>query len=167
MHRPYGMNSIRVRRGNRYLSPLAAFSLLSLMVIPVWGAQVRVRDGQAVRLKLRNILTTENVQTGDSIDFDVTEDILVSGHVVIAKGATAHGKILDVKGAGKPKAKDAEVIFQFTTVHAVDNQDIPLRLAPSKLRKAKSSENQVVERSPIPGYPSRLIGAEKGKDYVA
>jgi hypothetical protein len=117
-------------------------------------------------VKLRNILTTENIRKGDRIEFEVTEEILVSGHVVIAKGSVAQGKTLDVKGTGKPKAKDAEVVFQFTTVRAVDNQEIPLRLQGSKSRKENAKGAEVAERSPIPGYPTRLIGAEKGKEYT-
>jgi hypothetical protein len=149
------------------LSRSAALVLLLFFAIPGFAAQVRVRDGQLVRVRLRNILTTDNVQKGDQIEFEVTEDILINGHVAIAKGAAAHGKILDVKGTGKPKAKDAEVVFQFTTVRAVDNKEIPLRLQGSKPAKVNSRDTEVAERSPIPGYPSRLIGAEKGKEYTA
>jgi len=144
----------------------AALVLILFFGIPGFAAQVHVRDGQLVRVKLRNILTTENIRKGDRIEFEVTEEILVSGHVVIAKGSVAQGKILDVKGTGKPKAKDAEVVFQFTTVRAVDNQEIPLRLQGSKSRKENAKGAEVAERSPIPGYPTRLIGAEKGKEYT-
>jgi hypothetical protein len=127
--------------------------------------QVPVRDGQSVTLKLRNILTTDNVQKGDTIEFEVAEDVLINGHVVIAKGATAHGKILDVKGAFKPRAKDAEVIFKFLSVQAADQQELPLRVQSSKTKKGK--EEDIHERSPIPGQISRIVGADKGKEYVA
>jgi hypothetical protein len=170
MYRPSYIHEGRLQNCSSVSALLGQFATLVFLcslAIPGFAAKVPVRDGQLVRLKLRNILTTDNVQKGDGIEFEVMEDILVSGHVVIAKGAAAHGKVLDVKGAGKPKAKDAEVVFQFTTVRAVDNQELPLRLQPVKSRKPKASENEVRERSPIPGYPSRLIGAEKGKEYKA
>lgn len=163
------LHRVRVERQARHSASFAqvtALVLLCLLPIPVFAAQAHLRDGQQVRVKLRNILTTDNVQKGDQIEFEVTEDILINGHIVIAKGSTAHGKIVDVKGAAKPKAKDAEVVFEFTTVRTVDNQEIPLRTVPTKLRKPKPGDNEISERSPIPGYPSRLIGAEKGKDYV-
>ncbi len=170
MHKSSCFQAVRfpgLGRVSRLLSQLALVAFLLCAALPVLAIQVRVRDGQLVRLRLRNILTTDNVQKGDRIDFEVTEEILMNGHVVIAKGALAHGKILDVKGAGKPKAKDAEVVFQFSTVRAVDNQELPLRVQSSKPRKSNPHANEVRERSPIPGYPSRLIGVEKGKDYVA
>jgi hypothetical protein len=155
---------------NRYPAFLAsglAIALFALATIPALAMQVHVRDGQTVRLKLRNILTTDNVRKGDAIEFDVAEDIIINGHVVIAKGAIARGMVIEVKGAQKPKAKDAEVKFQILTVESVDHQNLPLRVEATKTRKTKASANEVSEKSPIPGYPSRLIGAEKGKEYVA
>ncbi|MGA3164796.1 MAG: PEGA domain-containing protein [Terriglobia bacterium] len=169
MHRYSYMEAARIQGLGRLPAVLgrsAALVLILFFGIPGFAAQVHVRDGQLVRVKLRNILTTENIRKGDRIEFEVTEEILVSGHVVIAKGSVAQGKILDVKGTGKPKAKDAEVVFQFTTVRAVDNQEIPLRLQGSKSRKENAKGAEVAERSPIPGYPTRLIGAEKGKEYT-
>ena len=84
---------------------------LSLLALPGFAARVPVRDGQSVSIKLRNILTTDNVRKDDVFEFEVTEDILVNGHVVIAKGATARGKVVEVKGAYKPRDKDAEVVL--------------------------------------------------------
>ena len=168
MPRPVSLVCFRnLYRHSAFLISSVALILFSLATVPAFAVQVHVRDGQTVRLKLRNILTTDNVQKGDAIEFEVTEEILINGHLVIAKGAKARGKIIEVKGAQKPKAKDAEVVFQFLTVHAVDNQDLALRVVPTKTRNSKASANEVAERSPIPGYPSRLIGAEKGKEYAA
>jgi hypothetical protein len=138
---------------------------LSLLALPGIAAQVPVRDGQTVKLKLRNILTTDNVQKGDEIEFDVVEDVLVNGHVVIAKGATAHGKIVDIRGAFNPRSKDAEVTFQFLAVKAADQQDLPLRSRPEKTKKGK--EEEIHEKSLIPGQISRVVGADKGKEYEA
>jgi hypothetical protein len=140
-----------------------ALALLSLLAMPGFAARVQVRDGQLVSLKLRNFLTTDNVRKGDAIEFEVAKDVLVNGHVVIAKGATALGKVIDVKGAFKPRATDAEVVFQFLTVRAPDGQELPLRLRPEKTRKGK--EDEVHERSVIPGQVSRVVGADKGKEY--
>jgi hypothetical protein len=133
------------------------------MALPAFAARVPVRDGQTVILKLRNVLTTDNCRKGDAIEFEVAADILVNGHVVIAKGAPAQGKVLDVKGAFKPRDSGAEVVFQFLTVRAADRQDLPRRGRPETTRKGKDDE--VHERSSIPGQITRVVGAEKGKEY--
>ena len=168
MDRPTYLSGAEVHRRDRYwpyIGCFAALVLLSLLALPGFAAQVPVRDGQTVPLKLRNILTTDNVRKNDVIEFEVSEDVLVNGHVVVAKGATARGKVLEVKGAFKPRAKDAEVIFQFLTVRAADRQELPLRPRPEKGKKGK--EEEVHERSSIPGQISRVVGADKGKEYDA
>jgi hypothetical protein len=147
------------------LAWFAAPVLLSLLALPGFAASVPVRDGQTVHLKLRNVVTTDNVRKNDVIEFEVAEDIIVNGHVVIARGATARGKIVDVKGAYKPRASDAEVVFQFLTVRAADQQEIPLRKVPEKGRKGKDVE--IHEKSAIPGQIMRVVGADKGKEYEA
>jgi hypothetical protein len=146
---------------------LGAVFMLVYFSTPAPAAQVRVIQGQIVRLKLHNVLTTENVVKGDPIDFDVAEDVVVATHVVIQKGAPARGKVVGVKGAGKKRAKDASVTFQLVSVRSVDSQDIPLRARPDKHKKAESKANEIEANDPLPGYAERVIGAEKGKEYPA
>jgi len=170
MKRPTIIARVGTVKGLRLtaLAGLGAAVYLAISASPLGAAQVRVRDGQEVRLLLHNVLTTENVEKEDTIDFDVGEDVVVNGHVVIAKGAPGVGKVVGVKGAGKKKAKDASVTFRFISVRSVDNQQIPLRALPYKgKKKGDAKENDVVANDPIPGYPDRVIGAEKGKPYPA
>ena len=146
---------------------LGTVFMLVYLSTPAPAAQVRVIQGQMVRLKLHNVLTTENVVKGDPIDFDVAEDVVAGTDVVIQKGAPARGKVVGVKGAGKKRAKDASVTFQFVSVRSVDSQDIPLRARPDRHKKAESKENEIEANDPLPGYAERVIGAEKGKEYAA
>ncbi len=146
---------------------LGTVFMLVYLSTPAPASQVRVIQGQMVRVKLHNVLTTENVVKGDPIDFDVAEDVVVATHMVIQKGAPARGKVVDVKGAGKRNAKDASVTFQFVSVRSVDSQDVPLRARPDRNKKGGSKENEVVANDPLPGYAQRVIGAERGKEYAA
>jgi hypothetical protein len=131
------------------------------------ATQVRVPEGTLVRLELVYDLTTENVDKGDRVEFDVSLDVVVDGHVVIPKGAAGWAQVSKVKGAGKKKAKDALVAFQFVAVRTADNQEIPLRLLPSKPKKLDSKENEVQISTPIPGLRERMIGAPKGREFAA
>ncbi len=140
--------------------------LVLLAAVPLFGAQVRVREGTLVTLKLHNDLTTENVVQGDRIDFEVADNALVDGHVVIAKGALATGTVIRVKG-GKKKAREGSVTFRLTSVRAVDNQEIPIRSIPQKNKKTRLSDNEIEESNPIRGLEQGVIGAEKGKGYAA
>jgi hypothetical protein len=146
---------------------LGTVFMLVYLSTPAPAAQVRVVQGQMVQLKLHNVLTTDNAVKGDSIDFDVAEDVVVATHVVIQKGAPARGRVVDVKGAGKKNAKDASVSFQILSVRSVDNQEISLRKSSDKPKKAESKGNEFRANDPLPGYAQRVIGAEQGKEYVA
>lgn len=155
-----------IQRDGKWAWLATAFMLVYLST-PVQAAQVRVIQGQMVRLKLHNVLTTENVEKGDPIDFDVADDVVVATHMVVQKGAPARGKVVEVKGAGKRRAKDASVTFIFVSVRSIDNQEIPLRARPDKPKKAESKGNEIEANDPLPGYAERVIGAEKGKEYAA
>ncbi len=156
---------LKPHRYKRFWPCFAVLFLVSFAALPGFAERVPVPDGTAVNLKLVNIVTTDNVQKGDAIAFEVSRDVVVNGHVVIAKGAAAHGKIVDVKGAYKPRDVNAEVVFQFLTVRAADQQDLPLRKAGQK--GAKGKELEVHEKSAIPGQIMRVVGADKGKEYEA
>ena len=151
----------------RYLIAGVVGLALAWAVPLLLAAQVRVPDGTLVRLKFHADITTENVVKGDRVEFDVTENVTVNNRVVIPKGAVAHGVVTDVKGAGKKRAKDAAVFFRLVAARATDNQEIPLRVMPTKPRKADASENVVEINTPIPGLRERMIGAEKGRDVAA
>jgi hypothetical protein len=134
---------------------------------PTPAAQVPVLPGQMVLLKLRDVLTTEKVMKGDTIGFEVADDVVVAGHVVIHKGDPATGKIVAVRGQGKRNAKDAAVIFQFVSLRSVDGQVVQLRKNPDKPKRVDSKENEIEANELLPGYTGRVIGAEKGKEYPA
>jgi hypothetical protein len=144
-----------------------AVACLALADGTLGAAQVRLREGTLVRLKLLYNVTTDNVARGDRVEFDVAEDLIVSDHVVISKGAPAWGQVVEVKGAGKKSAKDASVTFRLMAVKMVDNQQVPLRVMPTKPKKSDSADNDIVEDSVIPGMEERTIGAARGRDYAA
>ena len=153
----------RVRQSSLNLG----IACLILVAAPVSAAQVRLREGTLVRLKLLYNVTTENVVKGDRVEFDVAENVVVNDRIVIQKGAPAWGQVVEVKGAGKKRAKDASVTFRFMAVKTMDNQQIAIRVLPTKPRKADSHDNEIKENSLIPGMSDRTIGAEKGRDYAA
>ncbi len=145
---------------------LGVFLAVAFGTSQLW-AQNRVPAGTLVRVKLHYDLTTENVEKGDRLEFDVVDDVVVDGRVVIRAGAAAWGRVLEVKGAGKKRAKNAEVQFRFETVRSVDNQEIPIRVLSTKPRKKDARENSVTVNTPIPGLLERIVGAPKGKEYAA
>ena len=150
-------------------TPLLVLCVASLFLLEgsLTAAQVRLREGTMVRLKLLYNVTTDNVVRGDRVEFDVAENVVANDRVVIEKGALAWGQVTDVKGAGKKKAKDASVTFRLMAANTVDKQQVSLRVKPTKPKKSDSRDNEIEENSLIPGMNERTIGAEKGRDYAA
>lgn len=152
--------------------PRSVFVLLGtiILVLMVSGssraATVNLREGTPVHLKLRYMLTTENVTKGDRIQFMVAEDVMAADQVVIAKGAPAFALVTRIKGAGNKKAKDASVAFRLMTVQAVDKQEISLRVVAQKGKKPAATDYELEETSAIPGLPERMVGAEQGREYT-
>lgn len=165
------ISTVKPLMGNRspFLGGWLAASAVLLFALPgpSQAAQVRVPNGTLVRLRLHYVLTTLNAAKGDKIDFDVAQDVVVDNQVVIPKGAAASGAVVRVKGAGNRRAKDASITFRFMGVHAIDDQEIPLRLLPSQPRKKDPRQDEIVEDSAIPGLTERMIGAPVGKEYAA
>ncbi|MBI1941425.1 MAG: PEGA domain-containing protein [Acidobacteria bacterium] len=141
--------------------------ILTSAPAPLAASQVRVPDGTLIRLELRYDLTTENVEKGDRVEFNVALDVVVNDRVVIPKGSMAWGQVTKVKGAGKKKAKDASVTFLFVGVQTADNQQVSLRLLPTKPKKSDPKDNEVEIDTPIPGLRERVVGASKGREFAA
>jgi len=166
---PEKMASVACGRG---FLPCSVFCLLGtiIFVLMVPGSSragtVNLRDGTPVHLKLRYMLTTENVTKGDRIQFMVAEDVMAADQVVIAKGAPAFALVTRIKGAGNKKAKDASVAFRLMTVQAVDKQEISLRVLAQKGKKPAPTDYELEETSAIPGLPERMVGAEQGREYT-
>jgi hypothetical protein len=56
-----------------------------------------IRDGTPIRLRLNRSLSSENVQTGDKIDFDVMDEIRVADQLLIPRGVKAIGAVTDAE----------------------------------------------------------------------
>jgi len=168
MRRLFIIPGLRAREGGCIAAFVGLVALVYFSIPPsiLQAMHVHVRDGQEVRLSLRNILTTANAEKDDVIQFEVAEDVVVVGHTVIAKGAPATGKVVRVKGAGNKKAKDASVTFRLLAVQTVDNQQVPLRKHVGGENKTSDKENDFEEDQPIPGMVERAVGADKGKVYI-
>jgi hypothetical protein len=157
--------ALRLDRASVLFS-LAAM-VLSAAVPSVSAVQVHVPEGTLVPLELRNDVTTETVNKGDRIEFDVSSNVVVNDEVVFAEGARAWGIVEKVKGAGRKDTRDASVTYRLIGVRAADGQPIPLRLMPSKSKKPDPADNDIEESSMIPGPGPRRVGAPKGKQYAA
>jgi hypothetical protein len=58
---------------------------------------VNLQDGTPIRLRLARNLSSADAKTGDSVDFEVLDEIKVDDISVIAKGGTAMGTVTEAQ----------------------------------------------------------------------
>src|ERR1700693_1116627 len=74
------------------------------------GAHERftLRDGTAVRLRLKENISSANASVGEFVGFEVLDEIEVNGVVVIPRGGRARGSVTEAVSKGKMGRRSEE-----------------------------------------------------------
>lgn len=83
-------------------------------------------DGTPIKLKLNRTLSSANAHTDDQIDFEVLEEVLVQGVVVVPKGAVAIGTITEAE-AKRRMARGGKLDLNIDYVRLGDTEKAALR----------------------------------------
>jgi hypothetical protein len=120
-------------------------SLCALIPATLYSEQgqrgVRVPDATALRLVLTDPLSSATNEVDDPVRFEVTEEVRVGGVVVIAKGSTAVGHVVEVEPK-KRLGRAGKLNFTLDHVKAVDGSN--LRLRASSTRKGDDKTGTVI-----------------------
>lgn len=76
---------------------LASVMLLSISQAFAQGKKVTLKAGTIVPLQAVNTVLAREVEEGQSVDFRVSQDVLVDGNVVIPRGMLVKGKVTEAK----------------------------------------------------------------------
>ncbi len=90
------------------------------------AAQIVVKDGLPIRLTLTADIPATAAE-GAALSFKVTDDVRVSGALVIRKGASASGNVVD--GAKKKLLGLGKMTFRLDSVDAADGQQLSISAA--------------------------------------
>jgi hypothetical protein len=120
---------------------------------------VTIPDGSPISITLAADVPAE-VEEGQAIRFTVSEDFKAGDTVVIAKGATVSGSIVDA--AKKKFFGGSKVSFRLTQVDAVDGHKLKLRATSGK------STNGLAQRPLEPAHkkPPKELTAPAGAQYI-
>lgn len=116
-------------------------------------------DSTPVRMKLGKTISSADAQVGDEVNFDVSEDVVVDGLLVIPKGATALGVINEAEPK-KALGRGGKLGVLIKSVRLADNEHVVLRSGDG--RKGASSTAGVV----IPMMHAKDIAFPKGMDFI-
>ena len=103
--------------------PIAAQT--PLVVVDQPSVNSTLRAGTPVRLRLLTALTSKQAKTGQIIDLEAVDDVMVDGHIVIPRGSAARGEITFAKSTGM-WGKSGKLDTQVTSVR-VNGTEIALR----------------------------------------
>jgi hypothetical protein len=85
-------------------------------------------DGTTVKLRLAENISSETSKTGDQVPFEVTEEVLVRGVVVIPKGAAALATVTDAEPK-KRMGRGGKLDVNVDSVRLADGEKAQLRAA--------------------------------------
>lgn len=96
-----------------------------------------------IRVRILKAVSSATAHAGDAIEFEVLEDVLVDGVVVITRGSTATGNVV-VAEPKKHFGHDGKLAFNITSVRLADNEQAPVRCFHETSGAATSSSSSVV-----------------------
>jgi hypothetical protein len=117
-------------------------------------------DSTPVRMKLGRTLSSADAQVGDEVDLDVSEDVVVDGLLVIARGANAIGVINEAEPK-KALGRGGKLGVLVRSVRLANNQEAVLRSG-GEAKGSSSSAGMV-----IPVMHGKDITLPKGTEITA
>ena len=131
--------------------------VLVCMLIPsclAFAQRVRLPDGTAVRVRLKADLTSDQVEEGTRVDFEVARPVIIQGMTVIPVGAVSWGAVQSVK-------KGKFIKFDIEGVRLPDLTAVKLRTVGGRAKNP--AQDQIKVEASFKGG----VGAPKGTEYIA
>jgi hypothetical protein len=112
----------------KYVILLLTSTLLAQQTVTVAGAPTPfvLHDGTPVRMKLGRNLSSHDAQTGETVDFEVLEEVLVNDVVVIKRGATANATVTEAQ-AKRRMGRGGKLNLEIDYVRLLDGDKAALR----------------------------------------
>ena len=130
---------------------------------------IQIPDGTEIDIEAPYTLNSMDFKPNDKISFQVVNPIKVNGVTVIERGAVATGRIDKAKRGGH-FGKAGLFVWTMQTVTGVDGSQIPLRVAPTRIRgdskAAKVATQMIITGALLPliAPVALLHGFKRGKD---
>jgi len=85
-----------------------------------------LEDGTPVKLRTARTISSADAHTGDTLDFEVLEDVLVGTTLVIQKGSIAWGTVTEAEPKRR-MARGGKLNVNIDAVRLIDGEKVPLR----------------------------------------
>ena len=111
------------------LSLVVQYSLVSCLAVQepaAVGLELLIPDGTEFVVITTEEITSKTATEGDPLAFKVLEDVVINGHVVIARDSLVKGVVASAKKSGM-LGKGGSLSIRVESVNTVDNQRLKLR----------------------------------------
>lgn len=85
-----------------------------------------LEDGTPVKLRSARTISSADAHTGDTLDFEVLEDVFVAGALVVPKGGIAWGTVTEAQSKRR-MGRGGKLNVNIDSVRLVDGEKVPLR----------------------------------------
>jgi hypothetical protein len=129
--------------------------------------KIVVPDGTTVEIELAQNASSEELKEGDPVAFKVVRPVEINGVTIIKKDATARGRVVKVKKAGR-WGKQGKLDWAMNDTISVDGTKLPLRFTQGARGDSKGGTVAVaaVATTVLLGPLGLLWGLKKGKPAI-
>jgi hypothetical protein len=85
-----------------------------------------LEDGTPVKLRTSRTISSADAHTGDTVDFEVLEDVMVKDTLVVPKGGIAWGTVTEAQ-AKRRMARGGKLDVNIDAVRLTNGEKVPLR----------------------------------------
>lgn len=122
--------------------------------------------GTAVKLRLKQDLSSANAKEGDRIEFEVAEQVTVGDIVVIPKGSAAGGTVTDVQAARR-MGRGGKLDIELDSVTLADGEKATIWAVKERSGEGNTEENRpIVAKSLVFGPVGPLLLLLEGEDAM-
>jgi ribosomal protein L35AE/L33A len=144
------------------------------LMLDIWGTtsldvkRVNLPAQTLVKIALVSTIDSATAKVGDQVIYEVVEDVLVDGRVVIPSGVRGVATVTEVTSAGR-LGKDGRVVVDFGRLTTLDGTRVKLQVDETATEKNKSLElaaGASMAGILLLGSPVGLVGGYfvRGKD---
>ena len=102
------------------------------------AGQLLLTGGTPISMRLNREVSSADAHVGDFVEFEVTQDVVVNGVVVIPKGSTAQGKVTEaVPKRRMGRAGKLEIVLDY--VRLGDNEKASIRAVKDAKGKSRTT----------------------------
>ena len=117
-------------------------------------------DNTPIHMKIGKTVSSADARVGDEVHFEVSEDLVVGGYVLVAKGASADGVVNEAEPR-RALGRSGKLSVIIRSVRLTDNETVGLR-SDTERRRSSSTAGVV-----IPVMRGKDITFPQGMEFTA